>query len=103
MWTLWPAVLARANFIMHSVGWLDGGLTVSYEKIMIDMENLGMFQHFLAGMQINQETLALDMIAQVPPGGHHFGTSHTRAFPASSTRPSLPTGRTMNRGCKTVH
>lgn len=79
MWTLWPAVLAHTNFIMHSVGWLDGGLTVSYEKIMIDMENLGMFQHFLAGMQINQETLALDMIAQVPPGGHHFGTSHTQA------------------------
>lgn len=79
MWTLWPAVLAHTNFIMHAVGWLDGGLTVSYEKIMMDMENLAMFQHFLAGMEISQETLALESIAQVPPGGHHFGTAHTQA------------------------
>ena len=79
MWTLWPAVLARTNFIMHSVGWLEGGLTVSYEKIMIDMESLAMFQHFLAGMPINADTLALESIASVPPGGHHFGTPHTQA------------------------
>jgi trimethylamine--corrinoid protein Co-methyltransferase len=79
MWTLWPAVLAHTNFIMHAVGWLDGGLTVSYEKIMMDMENLAMFQHFLAGLEISPETLALEMIAQVPPGGHHFGTAHTQA------------------------
>jgi trimethylamine---corrinoid protein Co-methyltransferase len=79
MWTTWPAILAKTNFIMHAVGWLDGGLTVSYEKIIIDMENLAMFQHFLAGMEISDETLALDMIAAVPPGGHHFGTPHTQA------------------------
>jgi trimethylamine--corrinoid protein Co-methyltransferase len=42
------------------------------------MENLAMFQHFLAGMEISKDTLALDMIAAVPPGGHHFGTSHTQ-------------------------
>lgn len=79
MWTLWPAVLARTNYIMHAVGWLEGGLTVSYEKIMMDMENLAMFAHFLNGFEINSETLALDMIAQVGPGGHHLGTPHTQA------------------------
>jgi trimethylamine--corrinoid protein Co-methyltransferase len=76
-WTLWPAVLAHTNFVMHAVGWLEGGLTVSYEKIMIDIEALGMFQHFLAGMTIDAATLALESIASVPPGGHHFGTPHT--------------------------
>jgi trimethylamine--corrinoid protein Co-methyltransferase len=79
MWTTWPAVLAHTNFIMHAVGWLDGGLTVSYEKIVIDMESLAMFQHFLGGLEISDETLALDSIAAVPPGGHHFGTPHTQA------------------------
>jgi trimethylamine--corrinoid protein Co-methyltransferase len=79
MWTLWPAVLAHTNFIMHAIGWLEGGLTTSYEKFIIDVENLAMFQHFLAGIEINKETLALDMIAEVGPGGHHFGTSHTQA------------------------
>ena len=79
MWTTWPAVMAHTNFLMHAVGWLDGGLAVSYEKMIIDMENLAMFQHYLGGLVINDDTLALDMIAQVPPGGHHFGTSHTQA------------------------
>jgi len=78
-WTLWPAVLAHTNFIMHAVGWLEGGLTVSYEKIMLDLESLAMFQHFLAGFEISDETLALDMMAEVGPGGHHFGTAHTQA------------------------
>ena len=89
LWTLWPAVLARTNFIMHAVGWLDGGLTVSYEKMMIDMENLAMFQHFLGGLEINDETLALDMIAAVPPGGHHFGTAHTQARYATEFYPQF--------------
>jgi trimethylamine--corrinoid protein Co-methyltransferase len=89
MWTTWPAVLAHTNFIMHAVGWLDGGLTVSYEKIVIDMENLAMFQHFLSGLEISEETLALDMIASVPPGGHHFGTSHTQARYATEFHPTF--------------
>ncbi len=79
LWTLWPAVLAHTNFVLHSVGWLEGGLTVSYEKILIDIEQLAMFQHFLRGLVIDDETLALDAMAEVPPGGHHFGTTHTQA------------------------
>jgi trimethylamine---corrinoid protein Co-methyltransferase len=79
LWTLWPAVLSHTNFIMHAIGWLEGGLTVSYEKIIIDAENLAMFQHFLEGFVIDDATLALDMIAEVGPGGHHFGTPHTQA------------------------
>jgi trimethylamine--corrinoid protein Co-methyltransferase len=79
LWTTWPAVLAHTNFIMHAAGWLEGGLTVSYEKIILDVESLAMFQHFLAGFDINAETLALDSIREVGPGGHHFGTAHTQA------------------------
>jgi trimethylamine--corrinoid protein Co-methyltransferase len=47
MWTLWPAVMAHTNVIQHAVGWLDGGLTASYEKFIIDVEGLAMFHHFL--------------------------------------------------------
>jgi trimethylamine--corrinoid protein Co-methyltransferase len=79
MWTIWPAVLAHTNFILHSVGWLEGGLTASYEKFIIDAENLAMFSHFLQPPEINDESLALDMMAEVGPGGHHFGTPHTQA------------------------
>jgi trimethylamine--corrinoid protein Co-methyltransferase len=79
MWTMWPVILAHANFILHSVGWLEGGLTASYEKFVMDAEMLAMFAHFFQGFEINEETLALDMIALVGPGGHHFGTPHTQA------------------------
>jgi trimethylamine--corrinoid protein Co-methyltransferase len=79
MWTMWPAIQAHTNLLMHAVGWLDGGLTISYEKFMIDVELLAMFYHFLQGFSIDDDSLALDMIAAVGPGGHHFGTAHTQA------------------------
>ncbi|MFZ0548543.1 MAG: trimethylamine methyltransferase family protein [Candidatus Promineifilaceae bacterium] len=78
MWNLWPAVLAHTNLIMHAVGWLEGGLTASFEKFVIDLENLAMFRHFLEGFAVDASTLALDMIAEVGAGGHHLGTSHTQ-------------------------
>ena len=79
MWSLWPCVLAHTNMIMHSAGWMEGGLASSIEKYVIDVESLAMFATFLGGFEISAETLALDMIAQVGPGGHHFGTPHTMA------------------------
>ncbi len=79
MWTLWPAVQSHTNLLMHAVGWLDGGLTASFEKFVIDLELLAMLQHFLAGFVLDEDTLALEMIAEVGPGGHHFGTTHTQA------------------------
>lgn len=79
LWTLWPAMLARTNLVMHSAGWLDGGLTASYEKFIIDLENLALFATYLDGFEISPDSLALDMIAAVGPGGHHFGTPHTQA------------------------
>jgi trimethylamine--corrinoid protein Co-methyltransferase len=78
-WTLWPAVMAHSNLIMHACGWLEGGLTASFEKFIMDLESLAQFQHFLNGFEINADTLALDMIHEVGAGGHHLGTAHTQA------------------------
>lgn len=77
--SLWPAVLAHANVILHSAGWLEAGLVCSLEKFILDVEGLAMMHHFLAGIEVNDETLALEAIAEVGPGGHHFGTAHTLA------------------------
>jgi trimethylamine--corrinoid protein Co-methyltransferase len=77
-WTLWPALLGHSNLVMHAAGWLDGGLTVSLEKLIIDMENLAMFAFFLQDFAVDAESLALESIAAVGPGGHHFGTAHTQ-------------------------
>ncbi len=78
-WTIWPCVLSHTNLVMHAAGWLEGGLTASFEKFIIDVETLAMFQHSLAGFAVDDQTLALDSIAEVGPGGHHFGTAHTQA------------------------
>ncbi|MEM7126631.1 MAG: trimethylamine methyltransferase family protein [Chloroflexota bacterium] len=79
MWTLWPAVQAHANIIVHAAGWLESGLTVSYEKLIIDCENLAMMQHFLGNINWSDDAFLLDMIQKVGPGGHHFATPHTQA------------------------
>jgi trimethylamine--corrinoid protein Co-methyltransferase len=78
-WALWPCVLVHANVVMHAAGSLEGGLTASFEKFVLDAEALAMFQHLLGGFTIDESTLALDMMAEVGPGGHHFGTPHTQA------------------------
>ncbi|MEM7344952.1 MAG: trimethylamine methyltransferase family protein [Chloroflexota bacterium] len=100
LWTLWPTVMSHNNYIMHGAGWLETGLTISMEKLILDMENLAMFQHFLQGFEVSEETLALDMMAEIGPGGHHFGTSHTQARfstefyePLISTRQALDVWR----------
>jgi trimethylamine--corrinoid protein Co-methyltransferase len=77
-WTLWPAVMSHANMVVQGAGWLDAGLSMSYEKMIIDLEGLAMFQHFLKGFDINDQDLALETIHSVGPGGHHFDTELTQ-------------------------
>jgi trimethylamine--corrinoid protein Co-methyltransferase len=75
--SLWPAVMGHANIILHSAGWLESGLVCSLEKFILDVEGLAMMHTFLQGITIDDNTLALDSIAEVGPGGHHLGTTHT--------------------------
>jgi trimethylamine--corrinoid protein Co-methyltransferase len=75
--TLWPAVLAHTNLIIHSAGWLESGLVCSLEKFVLDVEGLAMMSRFLKGLEISKESLALEEIANVGPGGNHFGTDYT--------------------------
>jgi trimethylamine--corrinoid protein Co-methyltransferase len=72
-----PTVLARVNFVLHAAGWLENGLVSGYEKFVCDCEVLGMLHTWAKGLDLSEESLALDAIAEVPPGGHHLGTDHT--------------------------
>jgi trimethylamine---corrinoid protein Co-methyltransferase len=83
-------VLSHTNWLQHGAGWLESGLVCSFEKFVLDVEGLAMMQRLFAGVEISDETLALDMIAEVGPGGHHFGTTHTMArFETEFYRPIL--------------
>lgn len=75
--SLWGAVMGHTNLVNHAAGWLEGGLTASFEKLIIDAEMLQMMTETLKPIIVNDDELALDAIAEVPPGGHHFGTAHT--------------------------
>ncbi len=77
--SLWGAIMGGANFVNHAAGWLEGGLTASFEKLILDAEMLQMMAEYLRPIDVNEDELALDAIAEVGPGGHHFGTSHTLA------------------------
>ena len=75
--SLWGAIMGHANLVNHAAGWLEGGLTASFEKLIIDAEMLQMMDETLKPIVVNEDELALATIAEVPPGGHHFGTAHT--------------------------
>jgi trimethylamine--corrinoid protein Co-methyltransferase len=75
--SLWGSVMGHANLVNHAAGWLEGGLTASFEKLVIDAEMLQMMAEYLAPIAINEDELAVDAIAEAGPGGHHFATKHT--------------------------
>lgn len=75
--SIWGSVLGHCNLLHHAVGWLEGGLTASFEKAIIDAEMLQMMAAFLDPIEVNDETLALSAIGDVEPGGHFFGSEHT--------------------------
>jgi trimethylamine---corrinoid protein Co-methyltransferase len=75
--SLWPAFLAGANFVLHSAGWLEGGLVMSYEKFMIDAEQCGAFHVLGRGLPLDENAFALDAFREVGPGSHFLGSAHT--------------------------
>lgn len=73
------AIHCGANFILHSAGFLDGLLSMSYEKFMLDADLCGSLHSYLDGVTIDDDQLAVDAFAEVGPGNHFFGCSHTMA------------------------
>jgi trimethylamine--corrinoid protein Co-methyltransferase len=75
--SLWGAVMGGANLVNHGAGWLEGGLTASYEKLIIDAEMLQMITAYLEPIDVDEAALAVEAIAEVGHGGHFFGSRHT--------------------------
>jgi trimethylamine--corrinoid protein Co-methyltransferase len=75
--SLWPTVMSHTNMVQHGAGWLEGGLTASYEKMIIDAEMMQMMAAFLDPIEVNDDTLGISAMAEAGPGGHFFGTAHT--------------------------
>ncbi|MEM7376339.1 MAG: trimethylamine methyltransferase family protein [Pseudomonadota bacterium] len=77
--SLWGAVAGGANMLMHGAGWMEGGLSASFEKFVLDCDLLQMTAAYLEPVSLDPHELALDAIREVGPGGHFFGTEHTQS------------------------
>jgi len=73
------ALLAGVNFMLHACGWLEGGLVSSYEKFVLDADQLGTLHHLARGVATDENAQAMDAIREVGPGGHYLGCAHTQA------------------------
>lgn len=77
VFSLWAVIQGGGNFIMHAAGWMEGGLTCSYEKFIVDVDLLQMVAELLTPLDVSPAGLGLDAVREVGPGGHYFGTAHT--------------------------
>ena len=77
VFSLWGAVMGGAHMVLHAVGWMEGGLRASFEKMILDADLCAMVQRFMDPIDFTEGGLAMDAIRDVGPGGHFFGTPHT--------------------------
>jgi trimethylamine--corrinoid protein Co-methyltransferase len=99
MMCLWPTVMGGVHFVLHAAGWLESALLASYEKFIIDVEALRMFEWILTkGIPFDDEGFAMDGIREVGPGGHHLGSEHTmRNYRTGFYRPWISSTENYDR------
>ena len=73
------ALLGGVNFMLHACGWLEGGLVSSFEKFVMDADQLGILHHMAQGVEVDENAQAMDAIREVGPSGHYLGCAHTQA------------------------
>jgi len=76
--TMIPTLMAGTNFVLHSAGWLEAGLAAGYGKFMLDADQIAMLQQFAEGLDLSEESIAMEAIREVGPGGHYLGCAHTQ-------------------------
>jgi trimethylamine---corrinoid protein Co-methyltransferase len=74
---LWATMLAGTDLVLHAAGWLEGGLTASFEKFALDLELLNMFRRLREGIAFSEQELAFDAIVEMGPGGLFLASEHT--------------------------
>ena len=87
---IWGAVMGGVSLLYQGAGWLEGGLTASFEKLIVDAEMLQMIAEVLVPFEVNEAEIGVAAMAEVGPGGHHFATSHTlERYETAFYRPML--------------
>jgi trimethylamine--corrinoid protein Co-methyltransferase len=96
--TMLPTFLAGTNWVMHSAGWLEGGLVSCYEKFIVDIELLRMLRYEFTPLEIDEDSLAFGAHEEVGAGGHFLGAMHTlERFRECFYRPLLSSTENFDR------
>ncbi|MEX1038947.1 MAG: trimethylamine methyltransferase family protein [Acidimicrobiia bacterium] len=103
--TFMPTMLAGTNFVLHSAGWLEGGLAMGYEKFILDADMAGMAETLIGGVDLSENGQAMEAILTTGPGQHYLGTEHTlanyeKAFWRSTTADSNSFEQWESEGAK---
>src|SRR6202050_3735160 len=77
--TLLPTMFAGTNFVLHAAGWMEGGLAASYEKFVMDFDQLGAMHVLAKGVDMSENGQAMEAFHQVDPGGHFLVCAHTQS------------------------
>jgi trimethylamine--corrinoid protein Co-methyltransferase len=77
--TMQATILGGTNFVLHAAGWLEGGLSIGYEKFVLDCDQLGMLHTFVKGVDMSENGQAVEAICANEPGTHFLGSPHTLA------------------------
>lgn len=77
--TILPTVQAGVNFVLHAAGWIEGGLAISLEKLMLDADQLGAMDVYAKGVDLSENGQAMDAFRTNEHGGHFLGNAHTLA------------------------
>ena len=77
--TLQTSALAGVNFMLHTAGWLEGGLAMGYEKFIMDCDQASMIAVLLNGVDVSENGQAMSAFEEVGPGKHFLGSAHTLA------------------------
>ncbi|MDB4558959.1 trimethylamine methyltransferase family protein [Amylibacter sp.] len=103
---MWATVLSGANQVWHAAGWLEGGLTMGYEKFVMDLDACGAILKMIGSAEVSEDSLSKASYAEVEPGGNFLSTDHTMAnFKTANFEPSIaaagPFEAWQEQGCQT--
>ncbi len=101
VFSLWGAIQGHAQIVLHAAGWMEGGLTASFEKFVLDADLLQMIAEFLLPIPINDDEVGIESMIEAGHGGHFFGTRHTkRRYRSAFYTPLLSDWRNYETWCE---
>jgi len=91
-------VMAGTNFVLHSAGWMEGGLVADFAKLVLDADQLTMVPNLVDGIDLSENGQAVDALRETGPGQHFLGSSHTQAnFQTAFWRSSMADNTTYEQ------